>query len=211
MNPALDLRLVAISPDDAGRRSRLVHDLGGLAEGGVTAFMFREKSLAEDEFVALGRSLRQRCDELGLAFILNERTESIEPIGARAVHLTWRSRVSARVCRERSRDGLLIGRSVHDGSEALAARDEGCDYLIYGPVFATPSKAGLVPTRGLAGLAALTSSLDLPVIAVGGIEAKDLAPIRAAGATGIAAIRAFFTDDPRAAAATFKAAWEELA
>ncbi len=210
MREDLDLGLVAISSDDPARRERLVADLEAFAAGGVTAFMFREKSLSDEDFVALGRDLRARCDRLGLRFILNERVHLTEPIGARVVHLTWRSPDLATARREVAPE-VLFGRSVHAEEEAVAAAAAGIDYLVFGPVFDTPSKAGLVATRGIPEFASLAKRLDLPIVAVGGIVAERAAELRRAGAAGIAVIRALMTDDPEGAARALRSAWEERA
>ena len=141
---------------------------------------------------------------LGLAFILNERVGLAEPIGAEIVHLTWRS---AEPEPERRRP-LIVGRSVHDPDEAKAVLATGLDYLIYGPVFATPSKEGLVPTQGLDRFAALAAGIDRPLIAIGGIEPDRVGALRRAGAAGVAAIRSFFSEQPEEAARRMRTAWE---
>lgn len=205
MTPPVDLRILAVSPDDHERRAHLVADLEALAEGGLTAFMFREKSLADEDFAALGRDLRQACDALGLTFILNERSSLVEPIGARVVHLTWRSQDPVDV-RAACGAEVVLGRSVHGADDAR--RWAGLDYLVQGPIFATPSKEGLVPTQGLASIGAVRSASGLPVVAVGGIDASRVALVKEAGAVGVAAIRAFFGAAPRAAAHAFRSEWD---
>jgi thiamine-phosphate pyrophosphorylase len=85
---------------------------------------------------------------------------------------------------------LRIGRSVHEAGEVVALAAEGAvDYVVFGPVFETPSKRGLLEPRGLAGLATACRA-GLPVIAIGGIDASNAGSALAAGAAGVAAIRA---------------------
>ncbi len=86
---------------------------------------------------------------------------------------------------------LLRGASVHDEAEAAAALEAGALFLIYGPVFPTPSKAGILEARGVQALAALTASSPVPVIAIGGFTGEEeLRQARAAGAHGVAVLRA---------------------
>lgn len=100
-----------------------------------------------------------------------------------------------------------IGRSVHDLAEAEAARTEGADYLVVGPVFATASHPGR-PALGLRALQAIVAAAgELPVIAIGGISAERVKEVRAGGAYGVAAIRALWDDAEPAEAARRMRAW----
>ncbi len=94
-----------------------------------------------------------------------------------------------------------IGRSVHDLAETEAARTEGPDYLVVGPVFDTASHPGRA-ALGLKGLQAIAAAAgELPVIAIGGITVERVPEVRSSGAYGVAAIRALWDDaDPAAAA-----------
>ena len=195
---SVDLSILAISPDIPG--FPLATCLAGLAEGGISAFMFREKRLSDEEFLREGVKLRQLCDDLGIHFILNERVELAELVGARIVHLTYRSR--GRIPGDQAE--VRVGRSVHTVQEAHLAEDAGADYLVAGPVFPTPSKEGLVPVLGVDGLRQVTAAVSLPVVAVGGMEAAKLPALADCGVCGAAAISAFFFgDSPRGAAQEF--------
>ena len=83
-----------------------------------------------------------------------------------------------------------IGKSVHDLAGAEAARAEGADYLLVGPVYATATHPGRPPI-GLDTVSRI-ARLDLPVIAIGGIDAERAREVKAAGAYGVAAIRALW-------------------
>ncbi len=206
MSLPIDLSVLAISPDRDTPPLSLERELEALIDGGITAFMFREKRLDDQAFLLLGRRLRQICDQRGVGFILNERTGLAEPMGARVVHLTWRSRLPKVTA---AKDSILMGRSVHSLSEAMDAMASGVDYLVAGPVLPTPSKEGLVETIGLEGLATLCAHVDLPVVAVGGIKADALVSAREAGAVGVSGISCFFGgDDPKSSAAEFRQVWE---
>ncbi len=195
---SVDLSILAISPDIPG--FPLAICLAGLAEGGISAFMFREKRLSDEEFLREGVKLRRLCDDLGIHFILNERVELAEPMGARIVHLTYRSRgwLSG------DQTDVQVGRSVHTVQEAHLAQEAGADYLVAGPVFPTPSKEGLVSVLGVEGLRHVTAAGSLPVVAVGGIGAAELPALADCGVCGAAAISAFFSGaSPRSAAQEF--------
>src|SRR5258705_7522821 len=87
-----------------------------------------------------------------------------------------------------------IGKSAHDLAEAEAARTEGADYLVVGPVFATASHPGRTPL-GLQRLTAIAAAVEgLPVIAIVGITARRVREVRNSGAYGGAAVRAPWDD-----------------
>ena len=88
-------------------------------------------------------------------------------------------------------EGFLVGRSCHSAEEALEAERGGADYVYFGPVYATPSKARFGPPQGLDALAAVCGRVRIPVVAIGGITLENSAACLAAGAAGVAAIRLF--------------------
>jgi thiamine-phosphate pyrophosphorylase len=86
----------------------------------------------------------------------------------------------------------LVGCSVHSLEEAVAAQDQSADYVIFGPVFETTSHPGR-PALGLKALSRVTEALEIPVLAVGGVDAERRRQVLAAGAAGFAAISFFRT------------------
>lgn len=164
--------------------------LEGLLAAGVEALHVREKSLSDGALYELVRHLVERL-EGGCRVIVNGRADLAIAAGAQGVHLPADG-LPAAPLRERLGSDFLIGRSTHRPEEVAQARDEGCDYVVFGPVLPTPSKAergGEIP--GFAGLEAACGR-GLPVLALGGITtADDVEKAARAGAHGIAAIRAF--------------------
>jgi len=80
--------------------------------------------------------------------------------------------------------------STHSLEQAQDARDGGADFIVFGPVFTTPSKVAYGPPQGLQQLATIVQSIDLPVIAIGGINVTNLPSVLQEGAYGVAMIRA---------------------
>jgi thiamine-phosphate diphosphorylase len=138
------------------------------------------------------------------AVIINARPDLARAVGAQGVQLGGGdlSTPDARVVLGPG----WVGRSVHDMRAASAAIDDGADYLVFGPVFATPTH----PDRSGAGLEALSAvaRLGAPVIAIGGMTVERAPQARDAGAWGVAAIRALWcTSDPYAAAMAMLEPW----
>ncbi|GGH48886.1 hypothetical protein GCM10008014_13030 [Paenibacillus silvae] len=86
---------------------------------------------------------------------------------------------------------MRLGVSVHSLHEARAAADYGADYLFFGHVYTSRSKPDLTP-RGVDALAEVCSGVDIPVIAIGGIQASTIQAVRLAGARGAAVISSVF-------------------
>lgn len=194
MRPPLP-RLHAITDERIARRA----DLGGvareLAEGGGSelAFHARGRELGGREHHVLA----DRLSNLPSFLFVNDRLDVALAVPCLGVQL---GRGSLPVAAARDLNPLWwIGKSVHDLAEAEAARAEGADYLVVGPVYPSATHPDR-PPLGLTHLHEITA-LALPVIAIGGITAERVAEARAAGAYGIAAIRALWDDgDPARAA-----------
>lgn len=126
--------------------------------------------------------------------LVNDRFDVAWAAGAGGVHageksLTVRALIDAR--RASGLTDFLVGASCHSSEGAMHAADEGADYLFFGPVFETPSKAEFGPPQGLEKLARVCSAVSVPVMAIGGITLENAAACGEAGAAGIAAIRLF--------------------
>jgi thiamine-phosphate pyrophosphorylase len=123
--------------------------------------------------------------------LVNNRTDIALAAGAHGVHLPASAPLASRV-RRIVPDGFLIGRSVHSQAEAEGAQaDGGCDYLTFGTVFATASKAADHPVAGPSTLRAVCNAVRLPILAIGGISRQRTPEIARAGAAGMAAIGVF--------------------
>jgi thiamine-phosphate pyrophosphorylase len=155
------------------------------AEGGASVIQWRLKGVPTLEVVERGRSTRSLCARHGVAFVVDDDVEAALMLGADGVHL-GRSDEGA----ERAKDqGLLLGLSAASTAEALAAA-ELADYVGAGPVWATPSKPDADPPIGLDGLRDLCAAVDVPVVAIGGIDESNAADCIRAGAAGVAVVRA---------------------
>jgi thiamine-phosphate diphosphorylase len=138
------------------------------------------------------------------AVIVNARPDLARAVGAQGVQL-GKGDLSTPDARAVLGPGW-IGRSVHDLREAREAVADGADFLVFGPVFETPTHPGHAGA-GVAALHAVTR-LGAPVIAIGGITAERATEVRDAGAWGVAAIRALWlTGDPYAAAMAMLEPW----
>jgi thiamine-phosphate pyrophosphorylase len=163
-----------------------------VATAGVDAVQLREKHLDDRSLFELARRARERLPP-EVSLLVNGRADVALAAEADGVHLPS-SGLPAGPLRCRFGARLLIGRSTHSPAEVAAAREDGADYVTFGPVYTTPSKAAYGSPPGLEGLRR-AAAVGLPVLALGGVDAEHLAEVAAAGAAGAAGIRAF--RDPR--------------
>jgi thiamine-phosphate pyrophosphorylase len=147
-------------------------------ESGATVIQLRLKAPTAD-VVARGRGLRG----LGATFIVNDDVDAALELGADGVHL-GQSDGGAERARQR---GLVLGRSATSCDEAVAAE---ADYLGVGPIWETASKTDATTPLGLEELARICAAVTVPVVAIGGIDSSNAAACIAAGAAGVAVIRA---------------------
>ena len=155
-------------------------------EGGATVLQLRLKGKPTQELVDEGRPFRHLCALHGITFVVNDDCEAAVELGADGVHL-GRDDEGAQAALEA---GLMLGMSAASADEAVAGERVGAAYIGAGPVWATPSKPDADSPIGLAGLAAICEAVSVPVVAIGGIDASNAADCLAAGAAGVAVIRA---------------------
>ena len=184
----------ALVPDLARAADRA---LAGLPPG-TAAVHLREKALAGGGQVRLASALREVTRAHGQLLLVNDRLDVAVLTGADGVHLPSAG-VPPRDARSLLGAGALVGVSCHSVDDVRRARAGGADYATFGPVFDTPSKRAYGAPVGLAALAE-AARLGLPLVALGGIDLSTAASAREAGASGVAAIRAWLVADDSAAA-----------
>lgn len=174
----------------AERSSDCARQLAGeLLEGGVRILQLRAKSIPARAFLELARELRELTQRAEAALVINDRPDIALLAGADAVHLGQED-LPAHAVRSWLPAGIELGVSCHDPAQANEAAVIA-DYIGYGPIFTTSSKADPDPVVGLDGLASIRSAHpDLAIVAIGGIDLDRLASVKRAGADAAAMISA---------------------
>ena len=162
---------------------------------GVDWVQVREKDLPTRPLLELARGAVAAAHSSATRILINDRLDVALAASAAGVHLGEASLPATAVERwrraGRAPAGFLMGASSHSLAAAREAERAGADYIFFGPVFATPSKAAFGPPQGLERLAEVCRSVHIPVLAIGGIHLENAAVCLAAGASGLAAIRLF--------------------
>jgi thiamine-phosphate pyrophosphorylase len=168
----------------------LVECVGAAAQAGVDLIQVRERDLDGGALTRLVYRCVEAVARTHARVLVNDRVDVALAAGAHGVHLPGHGVPAARV-RPNVPHGFLIGRSVHHASEAARVAEEGgLDYLVFGTVFATASKAGIA-AAGVKGLAAAAEAVPLPVLAIGGVTLDRAPEVARSGAAGAAAIAMF--------------------
>jgi thiamine-phosphate pyrophosphorylase len=188
-------RLVLVTDRQATAGRELVDVVCAVLDAGLPAVQLREKDLSGAAVFALAERLRSETAARGALLFVNERVDVAVAVGADGVQL-GHGALSLADARRLMPSGALGGVSTH---EAVAANE--ADFLVFGAVYPTPGKSavGVAPLR-----AAVDAARPVPVLAIGGITAAQVPEVRAAGAAGVAVIRAILgAPDPAAATRAF--------
>ncbi len=174
-------------------RPRILETISEAVRDGVTVIQIREKRLPGGLLFAL------LCEAVAIAehspalILVNERADIAISAGGDGVHLPSDS-IPPGVVRRIFADRLIVGVSTHSVEDALRAEREGADYVLFGPVFASPGKPAPV---GIVALQQVCEELEIPVVALGGIDDTNFRQVLESGAGGLAAIRSLNNPDAR--------------
>jgi thiamine-phosphate pyrophosphorylase len=181
------LRLYLITDRTLLPEGQFLAGIEAALKGGVRAIQLREKNLPEDELRSLAKDVLKLTQKYNALLFINHRAELADDIGADGVHLTESSTAVRKV--KKQFPDLLIGKSVHSLKGGMRAQHQQADFVTFSPVYDTPSKQQYGPPQGLETLQQVCTGLDIPVLALGGIDLSRITPVREHGAFGIALIR----------------------
>ena len=184
------LRLYAVTDRAWVGRQTLCQQVEAALQGGVTCVQLREKHLDRDAFLAEARQICALCRRYGVPFIVNDDLDVALACGADGVHVGQDDMPAAEV-RRRAGRRLIVGVSAHTPEEARLAEAAGADYLGAGAVFgsATKTDASLLTP---AGLQAVCAAVHIPVVAIGGVNARNILQLQGSGAAGAAVVSGIF-------------------
>ena len=203
------LRLYAVT-DSAWLNGRSLAEVVREAiEGGATVVQYREKNKGYDDMLKEAREVCAVCREYGVPFIMNDSVEIAIAVDADGVHLGLDDG-DLKAARELLGEGKIIGASTHNVQEALSAQAQGADYLGCGAVFGSTTKTDISSITPEI-LAQVTSAVQIPVVAIGGINRDNISMLNGCSLAGAAVVSAIFAQkDIRAAAKEMRALAEKL-
>ncbi|HEY1265782.1 MAG TPA: thiamine phosphate synthase [Candidatus Binatia bacterium] len=154
---------------------------------GVQLVQLRAKDCGSNAFLALAEAARESTRRAGAKLIVNDRIDIALAVRADGVHLGQEDLPLA-AARKIAGDRLIVGVSTHSLDQARRAETDGADYIGFGPIFTTTTKATGHSPRGLAMLREIKNALSIPVVAIGGISEKNVASVWQAGGDSAAII-----------------------
>jgi len=174
-------------------RPRILGIISEAVRDGVTMIQIREKRLPGGLLFALVREAVTIAAHSPALILVNDRADIAISADADGVHLPGDS-IPPEVIRGIFADRLVVGVSTHSAEDALRAEHDGADYVLFGPVFASPGKSA---PRGTVALQQVCEELNIPVVALGGINETNFREVLGSGASGLAAIRSLNSPDTR--------------
>jgi len=185
----VELRLCLVTDRTQTRGRDLTAVVGECLAAGLPAVQVREKDLGAGDLAFVCRRLRALTLDRRALLIVNDRVDVALAVGADAVQRTSTS-LPIEDIRAIAGKRLRIGVSVHSLEEAVEAELKQADWVVFGPVYDTPSKRPYGPPQGLERLTKVAATVRLPVIAIGGITPERVPEVLRAGARGVAVISA---------------------
>ena len=161
-----------------------------ILEHGVTFLQLREKELDQEAFLKEAEELKELCARFGVPFVVNDSVETAVQAGADGVHV-GQSDIKGRNIRAMIGLERILGISAGTVEEARAAEQAGADYIGVGAVFGTATKKD-ARNLSVEKLREISSSLSIPVVAIGGINRSNVLELSGSGVDGIAVISALF-------------------
>lgn len=168
-------------------------------KGGVTLVQLREKHLSYQDFLKEAREIKTLCRRYGVPLLINDNVDICLESGADGVHVGQKD-MEAGLVREKLGKDKIIGVSARTLEQALAAQQSGADYLGVGAVFSTSTKEDAKPLD-METLKSITAAVDIPVVAIGGINAGNILKLCGTGIDGVAVVSAIYgAQEPEKAA-----------
>jgi len=198
-------RLYAVT-DVRDENADVVKKIEAAYRGGADIVQLRSKMLSDAALMRLGLGIKKIAEKNGKLFFMNDRMDLALATGADGVHLGQEDipvDVAHKLARQAGRK-FWIGKSTHSLKQAVAAVNEGVDYIGVGPVFTTPTKPD-VKSVGLRFVKQAARKIRIPWVAIGGIDLENIRDVIAAGAVRVAVVRAIFSSqDPEDGAQKLK-------
>lgn len=202
MKNNIDLSLYLVTDRKCLKNKDLNSAIEEAILGGVTLVQLREKSSDSLELFNIAKEVKKITDKHNIPLIIDDRIDIAMAVDAAGVHLGQED-IPCNVARKILGSDKIIGVSAHNIKEALKAQNDGADYLGCGSVFNTSTKNNVTSLK-IQELREIKEKVNIPVVAIGGINEKNVLELRGTGIDGIAIVSAILGKD------NIKKAAEEL-
>lgn len=188
MKPDIDYTLYLVTDRDLMSTETIEEAVEAACRGGVTLVQLREKHVTLDEYKAIAARVKAVCDSFGVPLIINDEPDVAVAVGAAGVHVGQED-LEARKVREIVGPDRIVGVSAGSIEEARAAQAAGADYLGVGAITFTATKPES-KVLTIDELQKIVQSVDIPVVAIGGVSAQTIPSIKEIGLAGYSLVSA---------------------
>lgn len=203
------LKLYAITDRNCLKGRDLAQQVEQAVLGGATIIQLRDKDFSQSEVIDTAKRLLPICHSFGVPLIVNDDYTAALESGADGVHVGAEDAAVAEI-RLIAGEKFIIGATAKTVQQAQLAQEQGANYLGVGAVFPSPTKTNAIRITSQQ-LTEICRSVDIPVVAIGGINRDNVHEIKGCGQCGIAVVSAVFAaDDVRKAASEMRKAAEEV-
>lgn len=203
------MQLYAVTDRMWTGKQTLMEQVEDALKGGATCVQLREKELDEESFLQEAVEMKALCEKYGVPFIVNDNVDIAIKCKADGIHVGQKDMEAGNV-RALVGEGMIIGVSTQNVEQAIAAEKAGADYLGVGAMFSTTTKLDAREvTHEMA--KKITDAVDIPVVAIGGINKKNMLELKGTGVDGVALVSAIFgAENIEAECKELKALSEEM-
>lgn len=185
-----NLLLYAVTDRSWCEKQTLYEQVEAALKGGVSCVQLREKNLDEASFLQEAVQIKKLCHRYNVPFIINDDVELAIRCQADGVHV-GQTDMAAQKVRGKVGPNMIIGVSAHTVEEALQAQANGADYLGVGSAFSTSTKKD-VSVIAKETIKAITDAVNIPVVAIGGINRQNITQLKGTKVDGVAVVSAIF-------------------
>lgn len=186
-----EVLLYAVTDSRWSQKMDLEEQIEKALQGGISFLQLREKELPQKDFIEEGKRVLTLCRKYNVPLVINDNVEVAKILGAEGVHL-GQGDDSIAFARKILGNDAIIGLSASTVEEAISGEEQGADYIGAGAVFHTATKDNTRELRG-GTLREIAESIDIPVVAIGGINENNMELLRYTGISGVAMVSAIFS------------------
>ena len=187
------LRLYAITDRTWLDSRTLYDDVENALKGGVTLLQLREKNMSTDDFINSAKEIKSLCEKYNVPLIINDNVDVAKAVNADGVHI-GQNDMPAHEARKILGKNKIIGVTAKTVEQAQKAEKDGADYLGSGAIFGTTTQ-GDAKKMDMQTLKSITSSVNIPVVAIGGIDGDNVLQLNGTGIVGAAVVSGIFAQD----------------
>lgn len=189
----IDYSLYLVTDRDLLKGKSLVEAIEEAILGGTTLVQLREKNVSSLEFYNVAKEVKKVTDKYNVPLIINDRLDIALAIDADGVHI-GQSDLPCKVARSILPEGKIIGVSAHNLEEGLKAQADGADYIGCGAMFSTSTKKDTTNVT-FERLKEIKENLNIPVVAIGGINENNIDKLSGSGIDGVAIVSAIIAKE----------------